>query len=102
MDASHRKSLAGYSIAYLDQVMVLCAGTAVLAYALYSQEAPVFIDGRELAGLPFVAFAVLDYLRMVFTSGRGASPVEIFYRAVPLQVCGVAWLGVTAWSLGFV
>jgi 4-hydroxybenzoate polyprenyltransferase len=96
--SDHRPALAGYSQAYLDAAMGICAGITLLAYALYCVEARVLVPGRELAGLAFAAFGVLETLRLAYVEGRGASPVELL-RHRPLQLCGAAWLAATAWSL---
>jgi 4-hydroxybenzoate polyprenyltransferase len=97
--SDHRPALAGYSQAYLDAAMGICAGITLLAYALYCVEAHVLVPGRELAGLAFAAFGVLETLRLAFVEGRGASPVELL-RHRPIQACGGLWLLATAWSLG--
>ncbi len=102
MGADHRPALAGYSIAYLDACMGICAGIALLAYSLYCVDAEVFVEGRELAGLVFVAFFILDYLRQAYTRNAGASPVEMAYRSRSLQLCGAGWLVATVWSLGWI
>ena len=39
LDLNHRPSLRGYSKAFLDQAVSICAGVAILAYALYCIEA---------------------------------------------------------------
>jgi 4-hydroxybenzoate polyprenyltransferase len=98
----HRPVLAGYSPAFLEHAMTIMCGVALLAYALYSIEAAGFRERRELAGMPFVAFALLQYLRMAFTEARGASPVEMTLRSTQLQVCALAWLLATIWSLGLI
>jgi 4-hydroxybenzoate polyprenyltransferase len=98
--ADHRPALAGYSQAYLDAAMGICAGIALLAYALYCGDARVLVPGRELAGLPFAAFGILETLRVAYVEGRGASPVELALRHAPLQACGGGWLAASAWSLG--
>jgi len=100
LTSEHRASLAGYSMRFLDSALGITAGIAMLAYALYSQESPAFVEGRELAGLPFVAFGILDYLRLAMGEGAGGSPVEMMYRSRPLQICVVGWAAATAWSLG--
>jgi 4-hydroxybenzoate polyprenyltransferase len=105
LDESHRPSLRGYDKAFLDQAMSICAGVAILAYALYCIEKkeagkPMFIPGRELASLPFVAYGVLDYLRKVYVEGIGGSPVEVAYRSRSMQVCAAGWLVAVTWSLG--
>lgn len=100
VDVDHRPSLAGYNIPFLDQAMGICAGIALLTYALYCNESPVFVDGREHAGLVFVAFGILDYLRLAYLENAGASPVDMVYRARGLQVTVIGWTVATAWSLG--
>jgi len=100
LTTQHRASLAGYSLTFLDSALSITAGIAMFAYALYSQESPAFVEGRELIGLPFVAFGILDYLRIAMGEGAGGSPVEIAYRSRPLQICVLCWIIATAWSLG--
>ncbi len=96
----HRPALAGYSLGYLDAALAITAGVSLLSYALYSVEAGVLIPGRELAGLVFVAFAILDYLRVIYVHGEGASPVSTAFRHRSLQAAGLLWMLATAWSLG--
>jgi decaprenyl-phosphate phosphoribosyltransferase len=101
LDLEHRPSLRGYSEAFLDQAMSICAGVAILAYALYCIEVKDILQpGRELASLPFVAYGVLNYLRMVYVDGIGGSPVDVACRSLSTQVCAVGWLAAVSWSLG--
>jgi 4-hydroxybenzoate polyprenyltransferase len=51
LDANHRPSLEGYSRAFLDQAITICAGVSLLSYALYSIDAGAFDTGRELASM---------------------------------------------------
>lgn len=100
--AAERPSLAGYSERFLEAAMGISAGIFLLSYALYCASAVVLVPGRELAGVPFAAFGVLDYLRLAYTTGAGASPVEVVLRHRPLHLCGALWALATAWSLGLV
>ena len=100
MGPDHRPALAGYSLAYLDAALAISAGISLLSYALYSVEAGVLVPGRELAGLVFVAFAIFEYLRLIYTRGEGASPVAVAFRYRSLQAAGLLWMLATAWSLG--
>ena len=103
MTTEHRKSLSGYNLAFLDQAVGISAGITLLSYALYSQEtSSAFVPGRELAGLPFVAFGIFDYLRRIYTENAGGSPVEIAYRSRTLQACVFGWVMVNAWGLGLI
>ena len=100
LTSDHRPALAGYTLGFLDSALSISAGIALFAYALYSQESPAFIEGRELVGLPFVAFGILDYLRAAVVEGAGGSPVEMVYRSRTLQLCVLGWAIATAWSFG--
>ena len=101
LDLDHRPSLRGYSKAFLDQAMSICAGVAILAYALYCIEAKAVLKpSREMASLPFVAYGILNYLRMVHVEGVGGSPVEVAYHSLSMQICALGWLVAAMWSLG--
>ena len=100
LTSEHRASLSGYTLGFLDSALAITAGIALFAYALYSQESPAFVEGRQLVGLPFVAFGILDYLRVAMKEGVGGSPVEMAYRSRSLQIAVLGWAIATAWSLG--
>jgi 4-hydroxybenzoate polyprenyltransferase len=100
LDHKHRPSLRGYSMPFLDQALTICAGVAMLSYALYSIEAKVLKPGREMTSMPFVAFGILNYLRLVDIHGIGGSPVEVAYQSVSTQICGLCWIIAVTWSLG--
>lgn len=90
----------GYTATYLDQAMSVAAGVTLVSYAIYSQEAKVFVEGRELAGMPFVAFGLLHYLRLAHIDEVRVGPVEMAWRSRALQICSAGWLVATLWSLG--
>lgn len=90
----------GYTAPFLDQAMSIAAGITLVSYALYSQEATVFREGRELAGMPFVAFGLLHYLRLAHLDLVRVGPVEMAWRSRALQLCSLGWLAATLWSLG--
>ena len=100
LDGNHRGSLGGYSRAFLDQAIAVCAGVALAAYALYSIEAKVFLPQREMASMPFVAYGILNYLRLADSEDTSGSPVEIAYRCLSSQLCAIGWGVAVTWSLG--
>ena len=100
LDHHHRPSLRGYSLSYLDHAMVICAGVAMLSYALYCIESAVLLDARKMASMPFVAYGILNYLRMVDVHDIGASPVHVAYHSRTTQLCAVGWLAAVTWSMG--
>lgn len=98
--AALRSQRLGYTDGFLDHAMGIAASLAMLSYALYGHEAGAFVAGRELAGLPFVAFGFLHVLRIAHLGELREAPVELAWRSRILQLCGVGWALATAWSLG--
>lgn len=90
----------GYTAPFLEQAMSIAAGLILVSYALYSQDAAAFVPGRELAGMPFVAFGLLHYLRLAHVDEARVGPVEMAWRSRALQACSIGWLVATLWSLG--
>ena len=88
-----------YTEFFLDQAMTISAGMALFSYAIYTVNSEVLIPGREFASLPFVAYGILNYLRLIHVDGATQSPVEIAYRSPSMQICGIAWLLSVLWSL---
>ncbi len=99
--SGHRHSLDGYSKAFLDQAVSICAGVAILAYALYCIDV-IRADhpGREMISMPFAAYGILNYLRMAHVEGMGGSPVYVAYHSISMQICALGWLAAVTWSLG--
>ncbi len=100
MGAETQPARIGYRAGFLDQAMSIAAGVTLMSYVLYSQEAAVFVHGRELAGMPFVAFGLLHYLRLAHMDEVRVSPVEMAWRSRAIQLCSLGWLLATLWSLG--
>jgi 4-hydroxybenzoate polyprenyltransferase len=100
LDHHHRPSLKGYSLSFLDHAMVICAGVAMVSYALYCIDAKVLLESRKMASMPFVAYGILNYLRIVDVVGIGGSPVDIAYRSRVTQICCLGWLVAVTWSMG--
>ena len=100
MGAEVQPERIGYRAGFLDQAMSIAAGITLMSYVLYSQEATVFVRGRELAGMPFVAFGLLHYLRLAHIDEVRVGPVEMAWQSRALQICALGWLVATSWSLG--
>ncbi|HEX8735838.1 MAG TPA: decaprenyl-phosphate phosphoribosyltransferase [Pyrinomonadaceae bacterium] len=81
--ASHRASLNDYSVEFLDAMMTICGGTAVLTYALYTMAEDTvsrFGTHNLLVTLPFVVYGVFRYLFMVHKRKEGGDPVQLLFR----------------------
>ncbi len=98
--ALQRPALAGYDRVYLDQAMGIIAGVTLFSYALYTLETPLLVPGREFASLPFVAFGILEYLRLAQMRGEGESPVDLLLRSPGLIAAGAGWVVASLWSVG--
>ncbi|MEE3203173.1 MAG: UbiA prenyltransferase family protein [Acidobacteriota bacterium] len=92
LSARHRPSLIGYSRIFLDQALSVSAGMTVIAYALYCMDGQGLVDGREFWSVPFVVFGVMEYLRLVYKTDSGDSPVDVLLSSPSLIVCGAGWL----------
>ncbi len=96
----HRPSLARYSLRGLDRAMAVTLVGALVAYTLYTRKSAIFLPGREIAGVPFVALGLFLYLRRTRREGETRSPVDIvlYSPEIPLTLLGYALA--TAWGLG--
>jgi 4-hydroxybenzoate polyprenyltransferase len=97
----HRGSLAGYTRAFLEQAISITAAVVLLSYALYCMEAEVLVSGREFTSLPFVAYGVLEYLRLLHGGADGGSPVDLVLSSRSMLICGAGWTAAALWSTGF-
>jgi 4-hydroxybenzoate polyprenyltransferase len=100
VDPSHRPSLRGYTREFLSQAVTICGTVTILAYALYCIEAKVLLPSRQMASMPFVAYGVLNYLRLIHLENEGSSPVEVAFRSRSSQICAVGWTVAILWSIG--
>lgn len=80
---NHRRSLSDYSIGFLDSIMNICAGAAVLTYALYTRaDETVERVGSNamLLTIPFVVYGVFRYLFLIHKKEVGGDPVQLLFR----------------------
>ena len=92
---NHRRSLSDYSIAFLDSIMNICAGAAVLTYALYTRaDETVQRVGSHamLLTIPFVVYGVFRYLFLIHKKKAGGDPVQILFRDRPTLLNLILWI----------
>ena len=99
LSVRHRPSLIGYRRNFLDQALSLSAGMTVIAYALYCMDGQGLLGGREFWSVPFVVFGVMEYLRLVYRSDSGDSPVDVLLSSPSLMVCGAGSVSYTHLTL---
>ncbi len=84
-----RQVLDGYSTDSLDRMLGTVAVTAGLAYVLYTLTAR---DSYALVvTVPFVAFGLVRYLRLLRRTDAGEEPENVLLGDVPILVTVVAW-----------
>lgn len=89
-----RVTLESYNLALLDDMLRMVTTSTLIAYLLYTIEAPsVLLAGTKLALLtvPFVLYALWRYLYLIHVKGEGSAPDEVLLRDRPLQVSILLW-----------
>ena len=92
---NHRPSLSEYSLDFLDAIMNICAGAAVLTYALYTKaDDTVARVGSHwmLATIPFVVYGVFRYLFLIHRRQAGGDPVLILFHDRPTLLNLLLWI----------
>lgn len=97
--ALHRTSLRGYTTEILDQFIVISAGSAVMAYAMYTFSAETVPEsGIMMITVPIVIFAMFRYLYLVYVRRLGGAPEILLFRDMPLLGSIVIW-GITVFAI---
>ncbi len=91
----HRKSLRGYTVSFLDQMIAVCAGMAILSYILFtvSDYALVRFQSTYLVATSvFVAFGILRYLQLVNAGRGGDDPNRLITRDPGIIASVLLWV----------
>ena len=94
-----RVVLKQYTVELLDMLNTLCAGTTLVAYAIYTiWPATVAKVGSEglLYTVPFVAYGLFRYLWIVLLRVQGEDPSSVLIKDRPLLVNVALWAVVVA------
>ncbi len=97
---NHRTSLGQYNLAFLDQLIVMVTTSVLIAYTLYTFEAPTALagDGRMLITVPFVFYFLARYLYLINVRKLGGAPDELLVEDRPLLINALLW-GLTVVAL---
>ncbi len=89
---SHRKVLDGYTIPFLDQLIIIVSSTTIIAYSLYTFSAPNLpANHAMMLTIPFVIYGVFRYLYLVQVKEEGGAPEDLLFSDRPLQLTLVLW-----------
>jgi 4-hydroxybenzoate polyprenyltransferase len=88
----HRRVLADYSVAYLDQLVSIVTASTIMAYSLYTFTA----SSTEylMLSIPFVIYGIFRYLFLVHKREMGGSPEDVLLKDKPLIVNIILWVAV--------
>jgi len=85
----HRKSLEGYSVPFLDQLITVAAACTILSYSLYVLSAETIAKHRTtklIFTIPFVIYGVFRYLYLVHMKEGGSNPERLLLKDAPLFI----------------
>ena len=89
----HRANLDAYSVPMLDQIIAVVASAMVMAYALYTFDAPnVPRTHAMMLTIPFVLYGLFRYLYLVYQEQLGGSPEVVLVTDRPMALCIVGWV----------
>jgi 4-hydroxybenzoate polyprenyltransferase len=83
-----------YNLPLLDDMLRTVTTSTLIAYILYTIEAPsVLLAGNNLAliTVPFVTYALFRYLYLIHVRGEGSAPDEVLLQDRPLQISIILW-----------
>jgi len=92
--SEHRKVLADYSPAFLDQVISAVTAATIVGYVLYTvDERTIHLVGSRalLLSVPFVLYGIFRYLYLVYQAESGGDPTKTVFTDVPLLITGGIW-----------
>jgi 4-hydroxybenzoate polyprenyltransferase len=90
--ANHRKVLQGYTVALLDQYIMIVSGMTIVSYSLYTFSAPNLPANHSMMlTIPFVVYAIFRYLYLIEVEHAGGAPEEILLSDRPFQISMLLW-----------
>ena len=90
----HRSVLSHYSVHYLDQLILIMAGGALLTYTIYTCSPDVvrnFGTDKLYLTIPFVVYGLFRYLFLLHLRQEGGDPSSTLLKDWPLGLNVVAW-----------
>jgi 4-hydroxybenzoate polyprenyltransferase len=92
--SDHREVLQHYSVAFLDQLILIVASAAILTYAIYTC-APEVVQrigtDKLYLTLPFVVYGLFRYLYLIHHKTGGGDPSSTLLQDVPMIITVVGW-----------
>lgn len=94
---AHRRNLAEYSPALLDEFQAITTSGTVISYALYCVLAAP--TPWLLLTLPYVLYVIFRYIYLVQQKAEGGDPTSTLFKDIPILVCAVLYAVTTVVAL---
>jgi 4-hydroxybenzoate polyprenyltransferase len=89
---THRRVFERYTLAFLDQLIIIVSSTTIIAYSLYTFSADNLPDNHlMMLTIPFVIYGVFRYLYLVNVEDAGGAPEELVFSDRPLLLTILIW-----------
>jgi 4-hydroxybenzoate polyprenyltransferase len=87
-----RRVLDGYTISFLDQLIVIVSATTIVAYSLYTFSAENLPKNHTMMlTIPFVLYGIFRYQYLIHVEDSGGAPEELVLKDRPLMATLVLW-----------
>ena len=87
-----RRVLDGYTISFLDQLIVIVSATTIVAYSLYTFSAENLPENHTMMlTIPFVFYGLFRYLYLIHVENSGGAPEELVFKDRPLMATLMLW-----------
>jgi 4-hydroxybenzoate polyprenyltransferase len=99
MSATHRSSLKGYNLAFIDQSLTMIMGALLVSYLIYTTDSSViakFGTNKLYLTAPFVAAGVLRYLQITLVEEASGSPTDVVLTDKFLIATVAGWVATFA------
>jgi 4-hydroxybenzoate polyprenyltransferase len=90
--AHTRRVLEGYTVPFLDQLLLIDLTLAILTYSLYTFSAPNLPENHVMMlTIPFVLYGFFRYLYLLQVKGSGEAPEDVLFSDRPIQATLLMW-----------
>lgn len=100
--ASHRATLAHYTLPLIDQFLGIAAAMTLMAYSLYTFNNDRLKEPWLMVTIPFVLYGVMRYLALIHVHGTGGAPEEAILKDKAILIDIVLWaitaMAILAWG----
>lgn len=88
-----RKVLDGYTLPFLDQLILIVSSATIMSYSLYTFSAPNLPPNHTMMlTIPMVLYGLFRYLHLIQVDQRVGSPEDLLFTDRPLQMTLVVWV----------